>query len=171
MNTKTKSLDFTGQIFNVGIDVHKKNWKITVRSNGTLLKRMSVDPSPAVLQASLNNAFPNGTFHSVYEAGFSGYWAHRELAKRGIANIIVNPADVPTSGKEKDRKDDPVDSNKLSRELDKGSLMGIFIPTEEQEGMRSFSRLLHQYRKRGTQIKNRIKGFLHFVGVTIQQIF
>ena len=167
MSTKTKTLDFSSQTFSVGIDVHKKNWKVTIRSNGNFFKRMSVDSSPSVLYKSLNNAFPGGGFHSVYEAGFSGFWAHRELTKLGIKNIVVNPADVPTSDKERDRKDDPIDSNKLSRELDNSSLTGIFIPTEEQEGLRSLSRLLHQYRKRSTQIKNRIKGFLHFVGVKI----
>jgi len=164
MSIKTKSLDFSGQHFHVGIDVHKSNWKIAVRSNGTFLKQMSVDPSPAVLTKTLKNVFPGGTFSSVYEAGFSGFWAHRELIQLGIKNIIVNPADVPTSNKEKERKDDVIDSTKLSRELENGSLKSIFIPTQEQEGLRSLSRLLDQYRKRSTQIKNRIKGYLHFIG-------
>lgn len=167
MSTKTKSLNFSGQIFNVGIDVHKNNWKITVRSNGMFFKQMSIDPSPKVLATTLNNLFPNGKFNSVYEAGFSGYWAHRQLSALGINNIIVNPADVPTTNKEKDRKDDPIDSNKLSRELGNGSLKNIYIPTEEQEGLRSLSRLLDQYRKRSTQIKNRIKSYLHFTGIEI----
>ncbi len=167
MSTKIKTLDFTNQIFYVGIDVHKSNWKITVRSNGNVFKKMSVDPSPAILKRSLDNVFPGASFHSVYEAGFSGFWAHRELDSLGIRNIVVNAADVPTSNKEKDRKSDPVDSNKLSRELDNGSLTGIFVPSEEQEGLRSLGRLLGQYRKRSTQVKNRIKGFLHFVGVKI----
>ena len=165
--TKTKTLDFTGQTFNVGVDVHKQNWKITIRSNGNFFKTLSIDPVPSILYKTLNNAFPGGIFNSVYEAGFSGFWAHRQLRDLGIGKIIVNPADIPTTNKEKDRKNDPVDSNKLSRELDKGDLMAIFIPSEEQEGLRCVSRLLDQYRKRSTQIKNRIKGLLHFTGVSI----
>ena len=31
---------------------------------------------------------------------------------------MINPADVPTSGKERDRKNDAVDSRKLARELE-----------------------------------------------------
>jgi transposase len=167
MNTKTNKLNFTGQIFNVGIDVHKRNWRITIRSNGTFFRTMSVDPVPLTLYKTLTKAFPGGRFNTVYEAGFSGFWAHRKLVGLGINNIIVNPADVPTTNKEKERKNDPIDSNKLSRELDKGDLKAIFIPSEKQEGLRCISRLLDQYRKRSTQIKNRIKGLLHFTGVSI----
>ena len=157
MYTKTNKLDFTGQTFNVGIDVHKRNWKITIRSNGTFFKTISVDPVPLTLYKTLTKAFPGGRFNTVYEAGFSGFWAHRELIGLGINNIIVNPADIPTTNKEKEQKNDPIDSNKLSRELDKGDLKAIFIPSEKQEGLRCISRLLDQYRKRSTQIKNRIR--------------
>ena len=165
MCTKTNTLDFGGQTFNVGIDVHKRNWKVAVRANGMLFKKMTVDPSPIVLYKTLTNAFPGAKFSSVYEAGFSGYWIHKELVSLGINNIIVNPADVPTTNKEKERKSDPIDCNKLSRELDKGDLTALFIPSEGQEGIRCISRLLDQYRKRSAQVKNRIKGLLYFTGV------
>lgn len=167
MSTKTNTLDFGGQTFNVGIDVHKKDWKIAVRANGTVFKKMTVDPSPTVLYKSLTNAFPGAQFNSVYEAGFSGYWAHKELVALGINNIIVNPADIPTTNKEKERKSDPIDCNKLSRELDKGELKALYIPSYDQEGIRCISRLLDQYRKRSIQVKNRVKGLLDFVGVKV----
>jgi transposase len=142
---------------------------VKVRSNHHVIKSLSVDPSPQVLSKTLNNLYPHATFNSVYEAGFSGYWAHRQLKELGINNIIVNPADVPTSNKERDRKSDPIDCGKLSRELENGSLTGIYVPNEEKEGIRSISRLLHQNRKRSTQIKNRIKSLLHFTGTSIDQ--
>ena len=167
MHLKTKTLNFAGQVFHVGIDVHKKNWKVKVRSNHSVIKSLSVDPSPEVLSRTLNNLYPHATFNTVYEAGFSGYWAHRQLKELGINNIIVNPSDVPTSYKERDRKSDPIDCGKLSRELENSSLKGIYIPSEEKEGLRSISRLLHQNRKRSTQVKNRIKSYLHFTGVSI----
>jgi transposase len=170
MPLKTKTLNFEGQVFHVGIDVHKKNWKVKVRSNHSVMKSLSVDPNPDVLSKTLNNLYPHATFNTVYEAGFSGYWAHRQLKELGINNIIVNPADIPTSNKERDRKSDPIDCGKLSRELENGSLKGIYIPSEEKEGLRSLSRLLHQNRKRSTQVKNRIKSYLHFTGVSITTI-
>jgi len=48
--------------------------------------------------------YPNGKYYSVYEAGFSGYWMDRELRENGIENIIVNPADIPTTNREKEKK-------------------------------------------------------------------
>ena len=41
---------------------------------------------------------------------------------------MVHPADVPTMSKEKLRKTDAVDCNKLARELRSGSLEGIYVP-------------------------------------------
>ena len=30
-------------------------------------------------------------YHSVYEAGFCGFWIHERLTALGIDNIVVNP--------------------------------------------------------------------------------
>jgi transposase len=109
--------------------------------------------------------YPGGSYNSVYEAGFCGYWIHRALGASGFNNIIVNPSDVPTTHKEKDHKDDPIDSNKLSRELCNGSLRGIYVPDERMESMRILSRCLRQYSQRSAQVKNRIKALLHFSGI------
>ena len=46
----------------------------------------------------------------------------------GILNIVINPADVPTSGKEHANKNGCLDSRKLARKLENGSLEGIYIP-------------------------------------------
>jgi transposase len=159
------TLNFAGQTFYIGIDVHSTNWKVTIRSNGLKLHTTSIDPNPVKLKEYMQARYPEGTYNSVYEAGFSGYWAHRELEKLGFNNIIVNPADVPTTDKEKDCKNDPIDSNKLSRELSNGSLKGIFVPDLKQESVRVLSRSLRQYSQRSTQIKNRIKGLLYFLGL------
>ena len=128
-----------------------------------------MDPVPADLYKHMKNTYPDGIYQSVYEAGFCGYWIHRELAALGFKNIITNAADVPTSHKEKDRKDDYIDSNKLSRELENNSLKGIYIPTPTQESLRSLSRFLKQYSKRNAQVKIRIKSFLAFVGINMPE--
>lgn len=166
---QTNTLDFAGQSFYIGIDVHSTNWKVTVRSNGLKLIATTTDPAPVKLKEFMQKRYPGGTYFSVYEAGFSGYWAHRELEKLGFKNIIVNPADVPTTDKEKDRKNDPIDSNKLSRELSNGSLKGIFIPDIKQESIRVLSRSLRQYSQRSAQVKNRVKGLLYFLGLKCEE--
>ena len=161
------TFSFKGQHFFIGLDVHKQNWKVTIRINNTQIKRFSMDPSPEQLAKYLQKNYPDGIFHTVYEAGFCGYWIHRQLVSLGIDNIIVNAADIPTSHKEKDRRDDKIDSAKLARELENGSLNGIYIPTAEQQALRSISRLRYQHKNNITRLKNRIKMFLHLHGIKI----
>jgi transposase len=164
---KTKSLSFEGQTFFVGIDTHKTNWKVTIRCNSIRLKEFSMDPNPKKLADYMHRQYPGGCYYSVYEAGFCGFWIHRELSELGFRSIIVNAADVPTSDKEKDRKTDVIDSGKLSRELESHSLRPIYVPDELFESLRSLSRLYQQFSRRATQIKNRIKSFLNFTGINI----
>jgi transposase len=161
---KSNKIQFKNQVFHLGIDAHKRDWRISIRTKGLLLKTFSMNPSPQELQKYMQRHYTGGTYRSVYEAGCCGYWIHRDLTDLGFQNIIVNPADVPSTHKEKDRKSDPIDSKKLARELENNSLSGIYIVNEEQEALRSFCRLYRQYAKRNSQIKNRIKGFLTFVG-------
>jgi transposase len=167
MRIQTRTLGFTGQSFNIGVDVHKRNWRVTIRNNNLWLKTFSMNPSAVELHDFMKKHYPGGEYNTVYEAGFCGYWIHREMTHLGFHNIIVNPADVPSTNKEKDRKDDPIDSNKLSRELANHSLNGIYVPNEQLEAMRSISRLHRQYSQRSVQIKNRIKSFLAFIGQPI----
>jgi transposase len=162
---QSNTINFAEQAFHLGLDTHSKNWRVTINYNHLELKTYVANPSPQELAEKMNREYPGGIYHSVYEAGFCGYWIHRELELYGFKNIIVNAADVPTSHKEKDRKRDPIDSRKLARELENGSLKGIYIPTEEQQALRSISRLYYQAVKSRIRIKNRIKGFLHFHGI------
>jgi len=96
---KNSELNFNGQIIYVGIDVHKKSWQITIILNGMIVKKISINPNPEELSNYLKRNYPNAIYYSVYEAGFSGFWADRQLRSMGIINIVVNPADVPTKSK------------------------------------------------------------------------
>lgn len=164
---EVKQLDFTGQDFYIGIDVHKKQWTVTVRFKKMELTTFSMNPFPDELWKYMRRRYPKGTYHSVYEAGFCGFWIHRQLSSFGFNSMVVNPADVPTTHKEKDRKSDPTDSRKLGRELESGSLKGIYIPSEFHQHLRSLNRLRCRLVQQQTRIKCRIKGFLHFNGIRI----
>jgi transposase len=123
-------LDFKGQNIYVGIDVHLKSWSVTVLSEHSVLKKFSQNPDAESLHRYLTGNYPGAAYHSVYEAGFCGFRIHRRLVKLGINNIVVNPADVPTKGKEKLQKTDAVDCGKLAGELRSNSLTGINVPDE-----------------------------------------
>lgn len=160
-------LDFSGQKIFVGIDVHKKSWKVCLRSEHMELKTFSQNPSAKDLSNHLKKNYPSAIYQVVYEAGFCGFSYQRELSKEGINCIIVHPADVPTMDKEKQRKSDKVDCRKLGKTLSEGALTGIFVPGVEQQDDRGIIRLYQQMVKDQTRYKNRIKGWLNFQGIAI----
>jgi len=163
----SKNISFTDSHFFVGFDAHLKNWKVTIRFNGIELKTLSMNPSSVELFNYLKKNYPGGIYHIVYEAGFCGFWALRKFRELGIDCIVVNPADVPTSNKEKVNKNDPIDSRKLARELENKSLKGIYIPDIFHEELRHLMRLRFRIVQNQTRVKNRIKGLLHTQGFTI----
>jgi len=161
---KNKKLDFSNQKFFIGIDVHKKNWKVTIRTHQMEIKTFSMNPQPDELVKHLSRNYPNGRYYSCYEAGFCGYWIDSELKKNNVKNIVINPGDVPTTNKEKLSKTDGIDSRKLARELENRNLKGIYIPSSYHQELRSLSRLRHALTKDQARIKNRIKSHLFFYG-------
>lgn len=164
MERENNSISFNNQQFYIGIDVHKKQWTVTIRSNKLALKTFSMNPSAKQLSEYMQRNYPAGEYRSVYEAGFCGYSIHRKLESYGFKNIIGAPTEIPTSNKEKNEKKDTVDSRKLSRELENGSLTGIYIPSQLQQELRSIVRQRFQIIKSQTRLKNQIKGYLHFYG-------
>jgi transposase len=119
----------------------------------------------------LKKNYPGGIYHIVYEAGFCGFWAQRKFEGPDIDCVVVNPADVPVSNKEKVNKNDPIDSRKLSRELENKSLTGIYIPEIFHEALCSLMRLRYRIVQNQTRIMNRIKGLLHTRGFKIPDQF
>ena len=162
--SKCNLISFENQVIFIGIDVHKNNWNVNMRHCGRELSKFNMNPSPELLAEHLKTNYPGAEFRSVYEAGFCGFWIHRRLCDLGIKNIVINPADVPTSGKEKLYKNDQIDSKKLSRELENESLVGIYIPSEENLRLRSLVRRETQIVKNIIRTKNRIKSHFNFHG-------
>ena len=165
----TKKIDFTGKDLFIGLDVHKKSWSVTIVIDGMEHRTFTQPPDPDALNHYLRRMFPGGNYNSAYEAGFCGYKIHRELNTLGIKNIVINAADIPTSQKDKLQKRDPVDSRKIARELEKGSLHGIHIFNRDMEELRSLNRTRFYLMRDLRRSKNRIKSFLQYYGEPIPE--
>lgn len=163
----TKKPDFTGQEIYVGIDAHKKQWTVTIRSEFLEHKTFVQPADSKTLAGYLKKNFPGAKYKSVYEAGFCGYSVHRALTAEGIENIIVNPADVPTTNKERKTKQDKVDSRKLCRALADGVLTGNYVPKESEAEMKEAVRQVKILTFDLTRFKNRIKSKLDRNGIVI----
>jgi transposase len=162
-----QSVDFSGQNFYVGIDIHKKSWAVTVRTMNIEVARFTQPPDPQNLSSHLKNKFPNGIFHSAYEAGFCGTSYHDNLLRLGIENIIVHPADIPSTDKQKKNKTDLHDSRSISYYLEKGLLHSIHVLPKGNQEIRSLFRLRQSKVKDVTRISNKLKSYIQFMGIAI----
>lgn len=163
---KLKLLNFSGESIYVGIDIHLKSWKVTIRSEEIELKTFSQSPDAKGLAKHLFTNYPGAKFKCVYEAGFSGFWLQRELTEMGIECIVVHPADIPTMDKEKKQKSDAIDSRKLSRSLKNNEITGIYVPAVELQEAKSLLRSRVKIVTDLVRVKNRIKFFLMQYGIS-----
>lgn len=165
---KAKTLDFTGHTIYCALDVHKKSWRVNTRNKDFELEDYSQDPCPENLYKHLSDRYPGASYKIAYEAGFCGFGIQRSLSKhKDAACIVVNAADVPTSDKEKKRKTDKRDARKISRELCKGELKGIYVPEPAMEHARSLVRQRTRLVQDQTRCKNRIWHLLMFSGLKL----
>lgn len=151
----------------IGIDVHKKTWTVDLRTELSHHKTFSQPADPMQLETYVDKYFPEYDIHLTYEAGCCGFWAARYFLNLAWNVIVVNPADVPRIDKQNYQKTDKLDSKNLAKCLANNTLKGIYIPTEQQDFLRCLIRQRNSIVKQLRVVKNRIKGFLLFIGQAI----
>jgi len=88
--------------------------------------------------------------YSCYEAGRDGFWIHRELERRRIHNVIVDPASIEVVRHRRRRKTDRLDAANLVRRLvrwvrgERDAWRTVKVPSVAAEELRR----LHRERKR-----------------------
>jgi transposase len=169
MHSECTKVQFTGQHVYSGLDIAKKSWKVCIYLGGAYHKRFSQPPDPTVLVEYLRRNFPGATYHTVYEAGYFGFWIHRELVRLGVDSIVINPADVPTTDKERRTKTDRVDAAKLARALANGELTPLYVPERAAEEDRTLVRMRSAFVRKQTRTKNQIKALLQIYGYQLPQ--
>lgn len=171
MQEQGTKFNFEGEDIFVGIDTHKKTWKVALYHEDTYLKTFTQNPKPELLVNYLNTNYPGANYSCAYEAGFCGFWIQRELTEKGINCIVVNPADVPTTHKDKEFKTDPRDCRKIAKSLRSNLLEAIYIPTqagiEERQIVRTYTDMSRNY----TRYKNKVKSKLNFYGIEYPEAF
>lgn len=165
--TQIRKLDFTGIMIFCGIDVHKKSWRVNIQDNEFELEDFSQDADVIILHKHLQRRYPGATFKVCYEAGFSGFSVQRWLQDKGIECLVINPADVATSDKEKRQKNDKIDARKLCEHLQTKKAKGIYVPSVCWEHGRTLVRARERMVRNQTRCKNRIWQLLHFNGIVL----
>lgn len=166
MQTKVSKVCEMHKVF-IGIDVHLTSWKASIMVEQIPFKTFSMDPKAEILKQYLEKNFPNCEYYSAYEAGFTGFSTHRKLEEYGIKNIVVNPADIPTTDKDRQQKEDKRDSRKIVSALKLGQLRAIYVPKVEMEELRNLVRFRKTLVRELSKYKTRIKHYLYKNGVEI----
>jgi len=104
----------------IGIDIHKRSWKVHCSTDLFSGKSFSMSPDPKKLQNYVLKHYPDDNVSTAYEAGCCGYYAHRCFESYGWQSLVVNPADIHRKGKERFTKTDRIDAQLISRELKDG---------------------------------------------------
>jgi len=151
----------------IGIDFHKKTWRVHFRSDTFSDNPFSMVPDPDALLKKVVRGYKGYTVEVVYECGCFGYWAHRKFESYGWNSVVVNPCDIPRVSKQKFTKTDSIDARNLSKLLKAGLLNSVTIPDIKREQLRSlFRRRVHlvMYTR---SIKSRLKAQLLYYGIII----
>ncbi len=104
----------------IGIDIHKRSWKVHCSTDLFSGKSFSQPPNPEVLRDYVSKHFLHYEVTTAYEAGCCGYYSHRCFVSYGWKPLVVDPADIHRKGKEKYTKSDRIDAQLISRELKDG---------------------------------------------------
>ena len=149
----------------VGIDVHKNQWSVCIRTEEFEHRTFTQPAKTEVLNNYLQKNFPDYSITCAYEAGCFGYWISEQLQVFGYKCLILNPGDIPGSDKEHKRKTDHVDCRKIAREISKGEIKGIYQPNATQQSFRNLFRQRNQLIKELRKIKCQIRSLLTFSGI------
>jgi transposase len=113
---------------------------------------------------------------SCYEAGHDGFWLHRYLSARGIANVVVDSASIEVKRRKRRVKSDRLDAEKLVTMLvryqagERKVWSPVHVPGVADEDQRQLHRELQELKDERTRHSNRIKGLLASQGLALEVV-
>jgi len=142
----------------VGVDVHKRDYHVALRSDSGLSETFVCPGKPAVFLGSLLKLGLKLAL-VAYEAGPTGHTLARALEESGLPVMEVAPSKIlrPVSP---GAKTDRLDCLKLAKYAAKGMLKPIAIPSVEEEADRSLIRRRYKVVESLRRVKQRIKSML-----------
>lgn len=154
------SKDTISEAVYMGLDLHRKSWHLTVRTQHQEIKKMSMPPQWEALRKIIDN-FGAPRVELVYEAGYFGFSLHDLISAHGARCVATPPSLIPQESGNR-VKTDKKDSSKLARLLAKGELRAVSVPTVEQRNHRQVLRQRSQMISARTRVQLQIKSFLAF---------
>lgn len=162
-----ETISYQGQTIHVGLDVHKKNWSVSLYLNDSFIRTFHQESNGQALLQHLQSHYPGGQYKACYEAGFCGFSIQRELSLLGIDCSVVNAADIPQTNKGMLSKTDAADSRRIGEAFAKQLVKPIYIPKQEIEADRNLIRYRKHVQDDLRAKKHKIKSSLFTMGLKI----
>ncbi|MBS1232978.1 MAG: family transposase [Nitrospirae bacterium] len=153
----------TGTDVNIGIDVHKESWHVTVMSEGEEIFHGRMPSSYQAFKRFLAR-FKNCRIRVAYEAGPCGFWLYDKLMADGVKTIVTPPSLIPMESGNK-VKTDKKDSRKLANLLGKGMLKEVHVLSAKERSEREIVRTRRQLVGHCSDVARQIKSKLLFNGI------
>jgi transposase len=167
---ENKRINYNGKKVSIGIDVHRKQYTVTVVVEGMKVDVSTMRAEPEALITYISRRYAGAEVRSAYEAGFSGFTLHRKLISAGVANIVVNAASIAVAVRDR-VKTDRRDSLKIAMQLDCNQLKGIRVPSEAEEARRVLHRTREQHVRQMSRLRNQIRMKLYQFGYDLGEYF
>ena len=151
----------------IGLDIHKKSWSVHLATDICDHRSFTMPPQPQKLEQYVSDNFAEHQVEITYESGCCGFSAARYFLQLGWLVTVVNAADIPRIQKQQFQKTDRIDCRILCRHLKQQQLKAIYIPTEQQDQLRSLVRHRDLIVKQLRQVKLHIKSMLLYQGVPL----
>jgi transposase len=111
----------------LAIELSNTSWVLAAQIPGLpgVKAKRSIEPTPEALMAAIGSYRVRAEkadrnvdrVVAVYEAGWSGFWLVRWLAKYGIETYVIQPSSVPVDRRTRRAKSDGIDAELLLRTL------------------------------------------------------
>jgi transposase len=158
----------------VAFELSAKQWKLAMTSGfgvGPWLRTIASGDlgglERAIRQGKARLGVPaSAAVVSCYEAGRDGFWIHRALTARGIANRVVDSASIEVNRRARRAKTDRLDALKLVTMLvrvccgERQVWREVRVPTVAEEAARQVSRERTGLTQERTRLVNQIRGWL-----------
>jgi transposase len=151
------------------LDVHRSFFVASCVCEGEVVKRCRLGPSSEAVISLISKYFPDCEVKTCYEAGYSGFWLHRELETAGVSNIVIHAASVEVAANNR-VKTAKRDSLKLATQLAAGRLQGIRVPSREEGSRRLLARTREQLMRAKRRAQVQIRMRLHQFGMFPEEI-
>jgi transposase len=164
----------------VAFELSASKWKLAVSRGGMTVREVTLEAAAlGALEHELAAAkqrfglAADAPVVSCYEAGRDGFWLHRWLVDRAVANVVVDSSSIDVDRRQRRAKTDRIDARKLlaklvrywSGERDVWSVARV--PSVAQDDARRLHRELERLHTERTAHRNRLQGLLCLHGIRL----